>query len=138
MVITIKDEGGGTVTYFETVAPTSNTDFITGSFFDVSSFSKVFPANWRTNYSSNKEGGYKHYLQRNDGRFPVLLHLTGTSRFSDLQTWKNLAGGTVIFLDHDTDPNLNGNYVITNFGPSRYLEQSRRLELSMVWEEYNN
>ena len=71
---------------------------------------------------------------------PVLLHLTGTSRFSLLQTWKGLAGGTIIHLTHDTDSNLNGKYVILSLVP-RYLERQEggisRIELMMNWESNN-
>lgn len=137
MTISIQYQGGGT-TYFQTVVPSDNTDKKTGSFFDASSFGNVERPNWITNYSSQREGGFKHYVNKRDSNQPVLLHLTGTSRFSDLEIWKKLSSGTVFYLVSDTDSNLDGNYVITQFGKPKYLESSERIELPMIWEAYNN
>lgn len=137
MVISIQVQGGGTV-LFQTVEPTDSSDKVTGSFFDHSSFVETKTPRWNTNYSANRDGGYKHYAGLADARYNVLLYLTGTSRFNDLQTWKNIAGGTVFYMAHDTDSNLDKDYVITRMGPVTRTVFPPVVTLQMTWEEYNN
>jgi hypothetical protein len=142
MVIIIKTKDNVAPELFRTASPQDNPDKITGSFFDQNSFGRNFRPNWVTNNSGNREGGFKHYHGSKDAQMNVLLHLTGTSRFDNLNTWERIAGGTVFYFDHDTDSNLDGNYVITSFGPPRYVQftdnDKGRIELRMRWEKYNN
>ena len=136
MAITIETQGSGTV-FFRTVSPTTNSDGITGSFFDASSFGKIENPIWITNNSFQRDGGFKHFAGRRDASMNVLLHLSGTSRYSDLNVWKKFTSGTVFYLNFDSDYNLNGNYVITSFIP-KYFPQGNRVEVQMQWEGYNN
>lgn len=138
MTIIIKSEDNNNPVLFTTVAPSNSSDKITGSFFDENSFGLTTVPVWQTNYSSEREGGFKHYKGSKDGSMNVLLHLTGTTRFDDLQTWRSIAGGTIFYLNSDTDSNLNGNYVITGALRPKYFPNAQRVELSMTWEAYNN
>lgn len=138
MTITIKEKDNGAITYFTTVSPNDSGDKLTGSFFDQSSFDLTTVPKWVTNYSSSRNGGYKHFINTQDGKLNALLHLTGTTRFADLQTWRNIAGGTVFYFNSDVDSNLDGNYVIVTSLKPKYFPNQRRIELKMIWEEHNN
>lgn len=137
MVIIINSRNDQAPELFRTKAPTSSSDKITGAFFDQNSFDLDEKANWVTNYSGQREGGFKQRFGSKDKSMSVLLHLTGTTRFVDLATWRSIAGGTVLYFNSDIDSNLDHNYIITRFKP-RFLPTERRLEIRMTWEQENN
>jgi len=139
MAISIQPQGGSTVSLFTTSFPSESTDGLTGRFFDISSFGLEPMPQWITNYAASRDGGYKHYVGSKDQRLPVILHLTGTSRFDDLKTWENIAGGTVFYLemDADHDANLTGDYVVARIRSVTHPLEPR-VELKMTWERYNN
>ncbi len=136
VIITSKDDAAPEL--FRNSPPTDNADKITGSFFDKRSFNLTTRPRWVTNYPAGREGGFKQHTGSFDGNMPVLLHLTGTTRFDDLDLWRRIASGTVFFLTSDTDSNLDGNYVVTGALRPVYIPRFRRIELNMSWEKHNN
>lgn len=131
MTITIKDETN-TTTYFATSPPSSSSDKITGAFFDENSFDLETNPRWIRNKPATIDGTYKHYLSKDDGKMNVILHLTGTTRFANLQTWRDLTG-TIFYFNSDIDSNLNGTYIFTSLKP-KYYPCERRIAVNMVWE----
>ena len=137
MTITIKEKNNGATTYFTTVAPTASPDKITGAFFDENSFDLETKPIWVSHKPATTNGNYKNYLSKDEGKMNVILHLTGTTRFENLQTWRNLSG-TVFYFNSDVDSNLNGNYVYTGTLKPKYLPTQRRIEVRCTWEQFSN
>ena len=138
MVVIIKSQDNANPELFRTKAPSGAGDKITGSFFDQNSFNIEKQPQWKTNYAAGRDGGYKHYEGNKDAKFNVVLHLTGTSRFTDFSTWETMADGTTFYLNSDFDDTLDGNYVIVR-GPKKInFPAARRIDCQMIWEKNNN